>query len=132
MIESISINNNIIEYDKKKTSVAYLDEIKIKECPCSDCHFFVNVITKLYLEIFQILIKAGTDLEKNLKNEPTGVWCIRDDNDEFVFFQQTYLIKGTILQEKSFLYTKEEFGFKIEADFINYKKNIIIDLRVIK
>ena len=72
------------------------------------------------------------DLEKNLKNEPTGVWCIRDDNDEFVFFQQTYLIKGTILQEKSFLYTKEEFGFKIKADFINDKENIIIDLRVIK
>ncbi|WP_313385206.1 hypothetical protein [Chishuiella sp.] len=133
MKKLIQIGDYIINYDNKKTSEIYSKEINIKEdCPCSECHFFVDVITKLELEIFQILKKVGTDLEKNLSSEPTGVWCIRDDNNEFIFFQQTYLIKGFILEHTSFHYEKEELGLRINAYFTNEIDDIIIDLQVSK
>ncbi|MGV9004792.1 hypothetical protein [Flavobacterium sp.] len=132
MEETISIEENKITYEKEKTSEAYLKEISIVvNCPCEDCHYFVNVITKLNLEIFRILKNACVDLEKNLDSEPTGVWCIKDNNDEFAFFQQAYLIKGRILNKDSFQYEKEELGLKINAEFLNKNTNdIIIDLQV--
>ncbi|MGV0923794.1 hypothetical protein [Empedobacter tilapiae] len=131
MIQSIRLNEIIVEYDKEKTSDAYINEINIKEdCPCGDCHFFVDVILKIDLEIFRFLKSVGTDLEKNLKNEPTGVWCIRDDDNDFVFFQQVYLIKGILSSNSSSHYEKEELGLKIDAEFINKDDNIIVDLKV--
>ena len=134
MEETIKIGENRIAYDNKKTSDAYSKEANIIEnCPCEDCHYFVTVITQLELEIFQILKNTGVNLEKNLDSEPTGVWCIRDDNDEFVFFQQAYLIKGRILENNSFQYGKEELGFKITAEFLNENEDdVIIDLQVAK
>ena len=134
MEEIIKIGENKIAYNNKKTSEAYSQEINIiEDCSCEDCHYFANVITKLELEIFQILKNAGVNLEKNLNSEPTGVWCIRDDDNEFVFFQQAYLIKGSILENKSFRYEKEELGLKITAEFLNENANdIIIDLQVAK
>ena len=134
MEEIIKIGENRIAYINQKTSDAYIKEINIIEnCPCEDCRYFATVITKLELEIFQILKSAGVNLEKNLDSEPTGVWCIRDDNDEFVFFQQAYLIKGRILENSSFKYEKEELGLKITAEFLNEKADdVIIDLQVTK
>lgn len=134
MEEIIKIGQNRIAYDKKKTSEAYSKEVNIIEnCSCEDCHYFAIVITKLELEIFQILKNAGVNLEKNLDSEPTGVWCIRDNNDEFVYFQQVYRIKGRILENNSFQYEKEELGFKITAEFLNENTDdVIIDLQVAK
>ncbi len=133
MIESIRLNDIIVEYDKGKTSDAYLNEINIKnDCPCGDCHFFVDVVLKIDLEIFRFLKNVGTDLKKNLKTEPTGVWCIRDDDNEFICFQQVYLIKGSLSKNSSHHYEKEELGLKINAEFINEDDNIIVDLIVDK
>jgi hypothetical protein len=134
MEEIIEIGENRIAYDNKKTSDAYLKEISIIEnCPCDDCYYFANVITKLELEIFQILKNSGVNLEKNLGSEPTGVWCIRNENDKFEFFQQAYLIKGRILENNYFQYRKEELGLKITAEFQNENTNdVVIDLQVAK
>ncbi len=134
MEEIIKIVENRIVYDNNRTSNAYLKEINIIEnCPCDDCYYFATIITKLELEIFQVLKNVGVNLEKNLDSEPTGVWCIRDDNNEFVFFQQVYLIKGRILGNNSFRYEKEELGFKITAKFLNEKEDdVFIDLQVAK
>ena len=87
---------------------------------------------KIDLEIFRFLKNVGTDLKKNLKTEPTGVWCIRDDDNEFICFQQVYLIKGSLSKNSSHHYEKEELGLKINAEFINEDDNIIVDLIVDK
>lgn len=131
MTVSAKLNDINIEYDKQKTTEAYVNEISIKEdCPCDDCAYFVDVVLKIDLEIFRILKSIGTDLEKNLKNEPTGVWCIRNDDDEFIFFQQVYRIEGFLHGKLSYHYEKEEQGLKVDAVFVNHHDHISVDLQV--
>jgi hypothetical protein len=134
MDDIIKIGESKVAYNKKRTSDTYSKEINIiEDCLCEDCQYYANVITKLDLEIFQILKNAGVNLEKNLNSEPTGVWCVRDDNNEFLFCQQVYLIKGRILENNPFNYEKEELGLKITANFLNENaEDIIIDLQIKK
>lgn len=136
MKDTKNIQGNRIRYDAERTSDSYLKEMNIMEdCPCGDCFYFATTVTKMDFEIFRILKEAGVDLQKNLGSEPTGIWCIREDNGELMAFQQVYLIKGTTANpdENSFLYEKQELGFSITARISQAKTDtLVVDLQVAK
>jgi hypothetical protein len=84
-------------------------------------------LTKQPFEIFKALSDMGVDLEKNLSSEPTGVWCIRDDNGELIHFFQVYQIFGSIdsLDKAEIKYLKIDRGYKVDAKFIESSANTV-------
>ena len=107
--------------DCDKTKEFYLTQEKIiDDCQCTDCQFYAESFTKEPLEIFSILSTMGVDLQKNLNSEPSGVWCIRDENDNFIHCDQVYQVVGLFPNgDKSQLkYEKEQGGYKVSAVFL--------------
>ena len=115
-----------LHVDVEKTKKYYLKENKIvDDCNCGDCRFYVDVILNKPIEIFQLLLKTGVNLEKNVASEPTGVWCIIDDGI-FLYVEQTYNIVGQIVDENVNLnYKKIEFGYLVNAAFRNIDSDTI-------
>lgn len=95
MKQTFKINNEELQVDTVKTKEFYQTQNKIIDnCTCDDCNFYATNFIKEKLEIFSILQLMGVDLEKNLITEPTGVWCIRDDQGKFLHCQQVYQTVG--------------------------------------
>lgn len=106
--------------DIDKTKEFYLTQEKIIDnCTCDDCRFYATEFIKEKLEIFEVISETGVDLEKNLKSEPTGVWCVRDEDGSLLFCQQVYQVTGKILPEGTsrLNYEKTEKGYKITVLF---------------
>ncbi|MEY5048584.1 MAG: hypothetical protein RLZZ175_1943 [Bacteroidota bacterium] len=126
MVNEINIENETLIFDTEMTKKFYLSQEKTKDgCQCLECKYYVDFFTKQPFEIFLLLQKMGVDLEKNLESEPTGVWCVRDDNGKLLHCDQAYQIFGNInSEEKSEIkYSKIENNYKIDA----YFKQINVD-----
>ena len=63
---------------------------------CDDCRFYATTFISQDLEIFGILKLMGIDLGKNLTDEPTGVWCVRNESGDFLDCEQVYQAVGEI------------------------------------
>ena len=117
-----------MQVDVSKTQQFYLTQDKITEdCTCDDCRFYATEFIKQTLEIFELISTMGVDLAKNLESEPTGVWCIRDNDGIFIYSQQVYQTFGVILpiNTSEIKYEKTEKGFNINALFIQIKDETI-------
>ena len=119
-----------------KTQQSYLTQENIvDDCQCSDCKFYSETFTKEPLEIFSILSSFGVDLQKNLSSEPTGVWCVRDENDIFLYCRQVYhVVRQFSKCDKSRVkYEKQENDYNVNAVFFIGEGNIIdIELNIYK
>ena len=128
MTKDFEINGTTLQVDKETTKNFYLTEDKITDsCGCDDCAFYANILIKQPFEIFQMLKEMGVDLEKNLSSEPTGVWCIRDDNGQIIHFDQVYRVFGTIVSEDrgEISYLRMENKYKIKAKFSQYEADCV-------
>lgn len=125
-----------MQVDTIKTQEFYLTQNKIiDDCSCADCRFYATTIIKENFEIFRILKSAGVDLKKNLSTEPTGVWCIRDDDGSLLCCQQVYQTFGKLLNNviSKFKYEMTENGFNVTAIFLPTDSGKIdIDLTIVK
>ena len=116
------INDGTLLVDIDETKAFYLTQDKItNDCMCEDCLFYATVFTRKPLEIFKMLSSMGIDLEKNLQSEPTGVWCIRDEQSNFLHCQQVYQTVGQITSADTsqLKYEQIENGYKVNALFLN-------------
>jgi hypothetical protein len=122
-----------LSIDSDKTKLFYLTQNRIIDsCQCVDCQFFSEIFIKEPLEIFSFLSSIGVDLQKNLESEPTGVWCVRDENSNFIHCDQVYQAVGH-LSKSEVRYENEENGYKIKAHFVQTNNNSIeIELRIDK
>jgi hypothetical protein len=121
MTEDFKINGTTLKVDKVSTEKFYLTQNKITDnCGCSDCLFYADNFTKQPFEIFKTLKDMGVDLEKNLSSEPTGVWCVRDDNGQLIYCFQVYQVFASLdtLDKTEISYEKHESGYKVDAKFI--------------
>ena len=136
MITNFNIGDCLLWVDIEKTHQFYLTQVKIKDnCQCDDCKFYSEIFIKEPLEIFLILSSLGVDLQRNLTSEPTGIWCIKDEKNNFLHCNQVYQVVGNFLQcERSQLkYEKQENNYKVVAIFLNSNsKTIDIDLHIDK
>jgi hypothetical protein len=126
MTSDFEIDGITLRVDKEATKTFYFTECRITDnCGCDDCAFYANIWIKQRFEIFQVLEQMGVDLGKNLSSEPTGVWCIRGDNGQLIYFDQVYRVFGTIVAKgrKEITYLRTEDKYKIEAKFIQYKSD---------
>ena len=41
----------------------------------------------------------GIDLGKNLTDEPTGVWCVRNESGDFLHCEQVYQAVGELSKQ---------------------------------
>ena len=128
------IKNKKIEIDVDATREFYDAQNKIpQDCECGDClYFYEEFINKPY-SIFILLRKFGVDLGKNLRREPTGVWCVRESNGKIVYIFQVYKIIGKFLisEEKDVQYSMVEDGFNMSIKFIQLDSNAIdIELNI--
>jgi hypothetical protein len=128
------IEGVVILVDTEMTQKFYLTQNKtVDGCKCTDCLFYVNVFTKQNFEIFKLLKKMGVDLEKNLSSEPTGVWCVRDDNGDLIHCDQAYQVIANISpnDRNEIRYTREEKNHKVEVRFIQLKvDNLFVSLSI--
>ena len=122
--------------DPDESSAFYLTQNKITDdCSCEDCLFYTTVFTKERLEIFSMLSSMGVDLERNLQSEPTGVWCVMNEHNNFLHSQQVYRTIGQITPSgvTQVKYEKVENGYKVNALFLKAGDNTIdIDLMIDK
>ena len=128
MTRDFEIDGITLQVDEEKTENFYLIEKKIiYNCGCDDCSFYANIWIKEPFEIFPMLEEIGVDLRKDLSSEPTGVWCIRDDNGQLIYFEQVYRVFGKIISEdrKEFSYLRVENKYKIKAKFIQGKSDCV-------
>jgi hypothetical protein len=126
MIKDLDIQGIIIKVNKGLTEQFYLSQENINSCPCEDCLYYATVLTNQPFEIFELLKEMRVDLKKNLVSEPTGVWCIRDDKERFVYFMQTYQVMGKIIAAKQEInYEKKEGEIKLSAKIFQSKPNCI-------
>ena len=109
-----------LDVDTAKTMEFYKSQNKIvDDCTCDDCNFYATIFIKEKLEIFSLLQSMGVDLEKNLISEPTGVWCIRDDNGNLLHCQQIFQVVGqlSIKNSSKLRFENTEFGFGVATTF---------------
>ena len=128
MTRDFEIDGITLQVDKEATENFYLTEKKISDnCGCDDCSFYANIWIKQPFEIFPMLEEMGVDLGKNLSSEPTGVWCIRDENGQLIHFEQVYRVFGTINSEdrKEIRYLRVKNNYEIKAKFIQYKSDCV-------
>ena len=128
MTTTIKVQDNSLQVDVSKTEEFYLTQHHITEdCACDDCEFYSTEFIKQPLEIFGLILKMGVDLGKNLKSEPSGVWCIREADGNFTYSQQVYQTFGHILpiDTSQIKYEKTEKGFNINALFSQTKDETI-------
>ncbi len=128
MTITFEIEDCLILVESDKTKQFYLTQEKITDdCQCNNCKFYVEDFTKEALEIFSILSSMGVDLEKNLNSEPTGVWCIRDENVSFLHCNQIYQAVGQFLNNdnKKLRYEKEEKGYITSALIVQFNSDTI-------
>lgn len=121
LTQTFKIHNVELQVDIAKTKEFYLTQNKITDdCSCNDCVFYATIFIHENLEIFNILPLMGVDLGKNMASEPTGVWCVRDDNDNFLHCQQVYQAVGQLSANNvsKVEYEKDDNGFKVTATFI--------------
>jgi hypothetical protein len=117
-MKEIQIGNSLIKTDKAATEKFYLSQKKITDdCQCADCKFYAETVTNYPFEIFEILRDLGVDVEKNLDSEPTGAWCVRDDNGKLLHCDQAYKFSGDLGDKGDFEYLKVEGDFRIRAEF---------------
>lgn len=120
--------------DCDKTREFYLTQEKIiDDCQCENCKIYAEYFTKEPLEIFSMLSSMGVDLQKNLNSEPTGVWCIRDEDYTFRHCVQVYQVVGHFSSGNNaeLKYEKEEGSYKITAFFTGVgDETIDIDLMI--
>ena len=110
------------------TKEFYLSQNKITDdCTCSDCVFFFEKLIKEPFELFQILQNLGIDIGKNLSTEPTGAWCVRDDNGELIHCDHAYQMVGSVRPQdgNQVQYSKFEKGYRITAIFTPSDPDII-------
>jgi len=120
MIKDFNVNGATLKVDKDSTERFYLTQDKITDnCGCSDCSFYTDTFTKQPFEIFKTLKDMGVDLEKNLSSEPTGVWCVRDENGQLIYGFQVYQVFASIdnLNKQEINYVKLESRYKVDAKF---------------
>jgi hypothetical protein len=132
LIATLEIEDCRLFVDKDKTQQFYLtQENIIDDCKCDDCKFYSEVFTKEPLEIFSTLSSLGVNLQKNLNKEPTGVWCIRDENDNFLHCDQVYQVLGYFSNcgKSQVRYEKQENGYKVSALFLEADTDTI-DIRL--
>lgn len=126
MTKEFKVEGIVLWVDKEETERLYVTEIKITDnCDCSDCSFYANSLIKQPFGIFQMLQEMGVDLSKNLSSESTGVWCVRDDREQLIHFDQVYRVYGTILDRGEINYLRVENNYKVEAKFIPYKSDYV-------
>ncbi len=126
MTTTFDIDNHQIQVDIEKTKEFYVTQQQIvDDCKCEECNFYATKFITEKLEIFNILNSMGVDLSKNLSTEPTGVWCIRDDNENFIHCQQVYQIIGKFVSESvsNLNYENIEKEFKVSATFSKVDNN---------
>ena len=120
MVHIFEIEGCPLVLDPERTREFYLTQNKITEnCSCDDCQFYTESFTQEPFEIFSLLSSMGVDLQKNLKSDPAGAWCIRDDNENVIHCDQLYTVVGHFSDKyKTFAnYEKVEGNFKISAQF---------------
>ncbi len=136
MTVTIEIEGFLLLIDRDKTQQFYLTQENIvDDCQCTDCKFYSETFTKEPIKIFSILSSFGVDLQKNVSSEPTGVWCIRDENDMFLHCGQVYQVVGQFEKgDKSQVkYETQENGYNVNAVFIKGESNTIdIELNIDK
>lgn len=69
----------------------------------------------------------GIDLQRNLNSEPTGVWCIRDEEGNLLFCSQVYQVVGVFSngEKAEVKYEKVEHGCEVSAVFLPAGSNTI-------
>ncbi|RPD43431.1 hypothetical protein [Paracnuella aquatica] len=132
MTITFQIEGQPLVVDCHKTREFYLTQEKIiDDCQCENCQFYAEYFTKEPLEIFSMLSSMGVDLQKNINSEPTGVWCIRDENHNFRHCGQVYQIVGHFPNGSTteIKYEKVEGNYKITVFFTGAGNDAIdIDL----
>jgi len=121
LIQSFYIAGERLEIDPIKTKEFYLTQHKITDdCQCDDCHFYAVVFIQKKFSFFELLKTMGIDLRKNLTGEPTGVWCVRDDQGGFLYCQHVYQAIGQFSNTNTerFRYNMAEGDYKILAEIV--------------
>lgn len=122
MRKNIEFENLKIEVDVDLTNEFYLTQNKIPDdCKCEDCMFYYEKFIHKPYKAFDFISKLGIDLGKNLSSEPTGVWCVRDDNGGIIYVFQVYQAIGKILNLNN-----NEF----QVEFI--EKNLKMNMKLIQ
>lgn len=129
MKTDLKIQDYALSVDVEVTRQLYSQEIKIADdCTCDGCQFFSTIFIKENIEIFKLLTSIGVDLEKNMRVDDSGLWCVLDDNGNLLYCEQSYSLVGDILSPvgKGFRYSKTELGFQISAFFANTVNDHIV------
>lgn len=134
MKEEFNIVNHIIKIDVQATIHFYQTQNSIlDDCTCNDCSYFYHDFIHKSFSVFDTLRRFGVDLGKNLNSEPTGVWCVREDNGKVVHIFQVYQVIGhfadTSLEEIHYSITESDLNFNIKL-IQSGSDNIDIELRI--
>lgn len=136
MNSKVKIEDGKIEIDVDATRDFYLTQNEIiKDCDCADCAFYYYDFIKQPFRFLEELKSAGIDLGKNLTSEPTGVWCLIDDDKKVIHIDQVYQAKGKFLNsdESQFTTEKVENGLNVKLNFLQSKPDTIdIEVRINK
>jgi hypothetical protein len=113
---SEKIENITSKVDGIKTKNFYLTQNLIQDdCSCEDCEFYQNEFIKLSLDIYKKLDRCGVDLRKNINDEPTGVWVIREEK-KIVHCEPVYRLFGDFqdIEEDTFETTENNYKITIQ------------------
>lgn len=128
MNSALKIEDGKIEIDVDATRNFYLTQNEtIKDCDCDECAFYYNDFIHQPFQFLEELKCLGIDLGKNLTSEPSGVWCVRDDDKKVVHIAQVYQAKGRFLNqdETQFKSEKAENGLNVKLNFLQSKPDTI-------
>ena len=110
---SDKIENLLSKVDEIETKNFYLTQNLIQEdCSCEDCKFYQEKFIKLSLDIYLKLNDCGVDLRKNINDEPTGVWVIRE-KEILIHCEPAYRLFGNFKDLKEDIYETINDNYKV-------------------
>lgn len=110
---SEKIEDILSKVDVIETKKFYLKQNLIqKDCDCDDCKFYQEEFIKYSLDIYKDLNSCGVDLRKNINDESTGVWVVREEN-KLIHCEPAYRLYGNFKDIKESIFESNESNFKI-------------------
>ena len=113
MILPKNIETIISNVDKIKTIDFYSTQNLIQDdCTCEDCIFYETEFIKFPFEIYKELDNLGVDLRKNINDESTGVWIVRE-KEVLVYCEPAYRLYGNFQNTEERVFEIIENNYKV-------------------